>query len=193
MTKENFALVPGCTRLIFHLIPFPACSCGRSTSVWSVLSLDIVHRPVFSSCKVCSGQFNTDVEVIVGTCKDEGLGQFIAAWSDPEFFDNLRTNWDTVGVATVLGLTRVSDVTPEDVEDARNLLEFYVGGVENMTMDNVQSLVDMMTDSSFLYGVHKKIGYLLRQNVTVYQYVLTHRGEFSITQMNGPSETVGNV
>ena len=133
------------------------------------------------------------MEVIVGTCKDEGLGQFIAAWSDPEFFDNLRTNWDTVGVATVLGLTRVSDVTPEDVEDARNLLEFYVGGVENMTMDNVQSLVDMMTDSSFLYGVHKKIGYLLRQNVTVFQYVLTHRGEFSITQMNGPSETVGNV
>merc|ERR1711962_411141 len=138
-----------------------------------------------------SGQFNADVEVIVGTCKDEGLGQFIAAWSDPEFFDNLQTNWDTVGVATVLGLTRVSDITPEDVEDARNLLQFYVGGVENMTQHQLQSLVDMMTDSSFLYGVHKKIGYLLRQNVTVYQYVLTHRGGFSITQMNGPSETHG--
>ena len=57
-------------------------------------------------------------------------------------------------------------------------------------MANVQSLVDMMTDSEFLFGVHKKIGFLVNQNITVYQYVLTHRGQFSITQLNGVPETV---
>jgi len=138
-----------------------------------------------------SGQFNTDVEVILGTCKDEGLGNFISAWTDPNFFEDLRNNWETVGVARLLGLTKISDVTSEDVEKAQKLLEFYVGGVENVTMANVQSLVDMMTDSEFLFGVHKKIGYLVHQGVTVYHYILTHRGQFSITQLNGVPETHG--
>jgi len=138
-----------------------------------------------------SGQFNTNVEVILGTCKDEGLGNFISAWIDPDFFEGLRDNWESVGVARLLGLTKMSDVTPEHVEQARKLLDFYVGGVENITMANVQSLVDMMTDSEFLFGVHKKIGFLVNQNITVYQYVLTHRGQFSITQLNGVPETHG--
>ena len=137
-----------------------------------------------------SGQFNTNVEVILGTCKDEGLSNFISAWIDPDFFEGLRDNWESVGVARLLGLTKMSDVTPEHVEQARKLLDFYVGGVENITMANVQSLVDMMTDSEFLFGVHKKIGFLVNQNITVYQYVLTHRGQFSITQLNGVPETV---
>ena len=93
-------------------------------------------------------------------------------------------------MARLLGLTRVSDATSEDVENARKLLDFYVGGVENVTMANIQSLVDMMTDSEFLFGVHKKIGYLVHQGVTVYHYILTHRGQFSITQLNGVPETV---
>ena len=135
-----------------------------------------------------SGQFNTNVEVILGTCKDEGLD--ISAWTDPDFFEDLRNNWETLGVARLLGLTKMSDVTGEDVEKARKLLEFYVGGVENVTMANVQSLVDMMTDSEFLFGVHKKIGYLVDQGITVYHYVLTHRGQFSITQLYGVPETV---
>ena len=135
-----------------------------------------------------SGQFNTNVEVILGTCKDEGLD--IGAWTDPDFFEDLRNNWETLGVARLLGLTKMSDVTGEDVEKARKLLEFYVGGVENVTMANVQSLVDMMTDSEFLFGVHKKIGYLVDQGITVYHYVLTHRGQFSITQLYGVPETV---
>ena len=139
-----------------------------------------------------SGQFNTNVEVILGTCKDEGLGNFIGAWTEPNFFEDLRNNWDSVGVARLLGLTKMSDVTPEDVEKARKLLQFYVGGVENVTMANVQSLVDMMTDSEFLFGVHKKIGYLVDQGITVYHYILTHRGQFSITQLDGVPETVGN-
>ena len=52
---------------------------------------------------------------------------------------------------------------------------------------------DMMTDSEFLFGVHKAIGYLVDQGVTVYHYILTHKGQFSITQLNGVPETVGSI
>ena len=131
-----------------------------------------------------SGQFNSEVEVILGTCKDEGLSDFSDAWLDPEFFETIRDTWDTAGTARILGLMRFSDVTPADVEKARQIIDAYVGGVGNFTMSNIQSLIDMMTDSSMLYGVHKTIGYLLEEGMTVYQYVLTHKGQFSIAQLS---------
>ena len=131
-----------------------------------------------------SGQFNSEVEVILGTCKDEGLSDFSDAWLDPEFFESIRESWDTAGAARILGLMRYSDVTPADVEKASKIIDAYVGGVENFTMSNIQSLIDMMTDSSMLYGVHKTIGYLLEEGMTVYQYILTHKGQFSIAQLS---------
>ena len=130
-----------------------------------------------------SGQFNSEVEVILGTCKDEGLSEFLDAWLDPEFFETIRDGWDTAGTARILGLMRYSDVTPADVEKARKIIDAYVGGVENITMSNIQSLIDMMTDSEMLYGVHKTIGYLLEEGMTVYQYMLTHKGQFSLAQL----------
>merc|ERR1712037_102577 len=125
-----------------------------------------------------TGQFHGEVEVILGTCKDEGLSDFSDAWLDPEFFESIRDTWDTAGTARILGLMRYSDVTPADVEKARKIIDAYVGGVGNFTMSNIQSLVDMMTDSSMLYGVHKTIGYLLEEGMTVYQYVPPTRDSF---------------
>ena len=122
-----------------------------------------------------AGTFNKEVEVIIGTNKDEGLDSIITAWSDPDFYSNLRDNWDTVGTPRLLGLMREADVTAADVQKSREILDFYVGGLENITEANVQGLIDMMTDSEMLYGVDKTMGYLLEQGVTVYQYILTHR------------------
>merc|ERR1712130_262996 len=131
-----------------------------------------------------SGQFDSEVEVILGTCKDEGLSDLAGAWLDPEFFETIRDTFDTAGTARILGLMRYSDVTPADVEKAHKIIDAYVGGVENITMSNIQSLIDMMTDSSMLYGVHKTIGYLLEEGMTVYEYMLTHKGQFSIAQLS---------
>ena len=129
-------------------------------------------------------EFNSKVEIIIGTCKDEGLSDFAGAWIDPDFFENVRNGFDTSGTARILGLMKYSDVTPEDVEKAHKILDAYVGGVENVTMTNIRNLIDIMTDSSMLFGVHKKIGYLLDHGMTVYQYMLTHTGQFSIAQLN---------
>ena len=112
------------------------------------------------------------------------MSDFADAWLDPDFFETIRNTFDTAGTARILGLMRYSEVTPEDVEKAHKIINAYVGGVENITSSNIQNLIDMMTDSSMLYGAHKKIGYLLDQGVTVYQYMLTHRGQFSIAQLH---------
>ena len=40
-----------------------------------------------------------------------------------------------------------SDITEEDVERSRRLVEFYLGSYDNITLDNAQALIDMFTDS----------------------------------------------
>merc|ERR1712223_1654687 len=44
-----------------------------------------------------SGNFNTDVEIIIGTNKDEGILSFFDQLRDPTKWDILRENWDTQG------------------------------------------------------------------------------------------------
>lgn len=136
-----------------------------------------------------NGQFNTNVEVVLGSTKDEGLGNAIGAWIDPEWYQITQNTFDTTVTAFLLGLMRESDVTEDDIAKAHQLLNFYVGGEENITETNVQGIVDMLTDSFMLYGVQKTIGYLQMHGMTVFQYILTHRGEYSVTQAYTP-ETV---
>ena len=38
---------------------------------------------------------------------------------------------------------------------AHAVVEFYLGGIENMKMDRLQSIVDIFTDATFLYGLHR--------------------------------------
>ena len=141
-----------------------------------------------------SGQFHTDVDVILGTNKEEGLISMIASLLDPVFFQYVKDNWNTLGVAGVFGIADVTEITEDLVAMSYEMLDFYVGGgVENANLDHLQGLLDMYTDSGFLYGVHKTTGYLLAHGVTVYQYLLTHRGEHSFTQLYGLPDTVGHA
>ena len=50
-----------------------------------------------------------------------------------------------------------NDITDLDVQRAHELLEFYVGGVENIDVEHQQGMIDIMTDSIFLYGTHRTI------------------------------------
>ena len=47
----------------------------------------------------------------------------------------------------------VSDITPEDVERAARLVEFYLGSYENITKDNAQAVIDMYTDSGIFISI----------------------------------------
>ena len=48
----------------------------------------------------------------------------------------------------------------------------------------------MFTDASFQYGTHQTINHLVDQNVTVYQYLFTYQGKYSISPLFDVS--VGN-
>ena len=76
-------------------------------------------------------------------------------------------------------------ITPEDVAKARELLQFYCGEVEDITEENKQDFIDLITDSNFLYGAFKQVNYLVAQGVPTYQYMLTYHGTHSLTTSMG--------
>ena len=54
------------------------------------------------------------------------------------------------------------------------LVKFYLGSIDNIGENYAQNLIDMFTDSGFLFGTYKTIKYMQDQNMTVYQYILTY-------------------
>ena len=95
------------------------------------------------------------------------------------------------GPRDLFNIPNAADVTEKDVENAHKLAEYYVGSVDNMDEDHKQGLFDMFTDAGFLYGTFKTINYLVAQDVTVYQYILSYEGEFSFSQAFGVDPPLG--
>ena len=137
-----------------------------------------------------SGQFHKEVEVLIGTNKHEGLLYMIPHLLDSSVYDQIRENWDTVGAAGLLGIVDLSELTEEDVAKSHQLLDYYIGGVENYNAENLYGLLDMHTDSGFLHGTYKTVQMLLEHGVSVHQYLLTHVGQYSYTQLYGIPEPV---
>ena len=59
--------------------------------------------------------------------------------------------------------------------------------MDNLDEYHKQEMSDMFTDAGFLYGTRKTIDYFLAQNMTVYEYILTYQGEFSLSEVFGVS------
>ena len=38
---------------------------------------------------------------------------------------------------------------------ANAVVDFYIGGIENMNAENLDGITDMFTDAGFLYGLHR--------------------------------------
>ena len=140
--------------------------------------------PDFPENLLSSGQFHTNVKVIIGTTADEGL-LFLAEEIKNSAWDELRTKLENDGPQMLLGKSNPSEITDVDVDKSKKIVEFYMKSFDNINEKNLQSLVNMFTDAMFLYGTHKTINYLLQHNVKVYHYLLSYRGQFSFTQLFG--------
>ena len=80
----------------------------------------------------------------------------------------------------------------DDVKKAHELVEYYLGSVDNINEDNWQGMVDMFTDAGWLYGTHEMVNYLANHSVTVFQYILTYRGRHTLsTRWFGLPEPIG--
>ena len=131
------------------------------------------------------GVFNKEKEVIIGSNRDEGILFFLNELQDPTLWEDWKTNFQVKGPTYLFGIVDPSDITENDIEKANTLAEYYVGSTDNVGEDNKQGMFDMFTDAGQLYGTYKMINYLVKHGVTVYEYILTYEGAYSLTQLFG--------
>ena len=95
------------------------------------------------------------VEVILGTTKDEGILWVIEPIKNNSLFEKMKMEWDEKWGPLLMGIHDLDEVTDEDLGNSYKLLDFYIGGLENLNEDHFQGMFDMYTDSSMLFGVNR--------------------------------------
>ena len=143
--------------------------------------------------------------MILGTTKDEGIIWLIAPLANHTLFEEHQENWDSKWGPLLMGFHDLDEATEEDLSNSYKLLDFYIGGLENLNEDHLQGVFDMYTDSAMLYGVNRYFDntipqiqfafsrtaeLLLSHGVRVWQYILTHQGQNSLTELFGLTEKV---
>ena len=121
-----------------------------------------------------SGQFNTDVEVIMGSNSDEGILSVMDVLRTGQW-DEFRNNFDVFGPRNLFNIANDSEITNDVIETTNKLIEYYVGSKENIDENHQQGLFDMFTDSVFVYGTYKTINYMVQRGMLVYQYIFTYQ------------------
>ena len=76
-----------------------------------------------------NGNINTDVDVIIGTNSDEGLLRLLDALEDPNNWEDFRDTFESAGTKTLFNIAEDSEITSDDLERMRRVVEFYVGSI----------------------------------------------------------------
>ena len=141
---------------------------------------------------MANGQFNKDIKVIIGTTADEGILPLAEPLASSNW-EKFQTKFKENGPNQLFNFNRPnqSEITEEMRENTQKIVEYYVGSMDNITEKNKQGMFDMFTDAFFLHGTHKTIKHLIQNNVTIFQYILTYEGKFSVSQFFGIAEPEG--
>ena len=79
-----------------------------------------------------SGEFNTDVEVVIGTNSDDGLFMVRDALNDSSLWPDYANGWDSAGTKALFGLVEDRDVSNDVVGKAEQARQFYVGAANDV-------------------------------------------------------------
>jgi len=131
-----------------------------------------------------SGEFSKEIEIMIGTNSDEG-SIFVNALYEGVSWEDYRNNFIQNGPYDIFSVINASDYTDEIVNKTKSVVEFYLGSTDNINIDNIQSLIDIWTDAWFMHATYKTVKYMVEWNVTVYQYILTYWGEYTLSEYWG--------
>ena len=133
-----------------------------------------------------TGDFDQNVEVILGAVQEEALQFTINFYFHPELYGQLSANWtDYYGPLSLLGRTGMGDITEKDKELSGDILEYYTGSEDTMTEDDFSAVTAMRTDAVFWAGIDRVVRLLVEHGVEVYQYMFSYRGEHSGLDLAG--------
>ena len=87
------------------------------------------------------GQFDKNIEVIFGNNADEGI--FVTGPQTHGFteWDEYRETFEIEGTAMLFGIANKSDITYEDIEKMSELINHYVGSIDNINKEHQQGIM----------------------------------------------------
>ena len=134
--------------------------------------------PLDPSTAFQSGDFATDVDVMFGSNKNEGLllTEVILGF-DNLLFNTILHHWDVWG-PLLLFHKHALEISADDISKAYKVLEHYCGTYEP-TPEHITNMTDMFTDSFFLFGITKYIDdyHLEYSTRPLYNYINTYHNE----------------
>ena len=124
-----------------------------------------------------SGNFNTNVDVMIGNTADEGIVYLLSPLAGYETWEDFKNNFDVYGPRNLFNIANKSEISETDIEKTNQIVEFYLGSNENINEEHQQELFDMFTDASMQYGNYRTIQYLLKNNVKTFNYIFSYEGK----------------
>ena len=152
---------------------------GFSGSKW-MPTIDPSFMPETPLDILEKGDFDHNIEVIMGSNADEGL-LFVSSQTD---FDDWRNNFELTGPLWLYYLHDF-EITEENIINAKKTVEYYIGSIDNYNFEHIEGIIDMYTDGFCLYGYYRFADLLMKQGVVVYQYILTYVGNLSFSEGTG--------
>jgi len=171
--------------------------CLRNVSAWDLARADfengVISLPVADAAwssepffpkspeeAFLDGDFDTTVDVLLGSNQHEGLliTQLFLAW--PQLFGIMMSTWQVWGPLLLLQKKPLS-ATNEDHAIANLLLDKYTDGLgTNITIEQLPIITDLMTDAFFNYGIERYIGFhLAYSSGRLFQYADVHLNDYS--------------
>ena len=132
--------------------------------------------PQFPEELLSSGNFNTNVDVMIGNTADEGIIFLIGILAGFQTWEDFKNNFYVYGPRTFFNIPNDVEISETDIEKTHQIVEFYLGSNDNINEEHQQELFDMFTDASFLYGNYKTTQYLLKNNVKTFEYIFSYEG-----------------
>ena len=120
-----------------------------------------------------NGEFNTDIEVILGTNKDEGILALAYNIVDPTLWRYWQEQFETKVPFEYFGKYNQSDITEQDIKNIYKVIEHYVGSIENINDEHLQSLINSKTDAEYFYGTFATLDNFIKHGTIAFQYILT--------------------
>ena len=105
----------------------------------------------------------------------KGILMFFNELKNSSLWEDWRNNFDVLAPTYLFAIVDEKDITESDINKAHELLEYYVGSVENINEENWQGMIDMFTDAGWLYGTHKMVNHMANHGVKVFQYIFTYQ------------------
>jgi len=130
-----------------------------------------------------SGNYMTDIQVMIGTNEDDGLILTTPLKTDPSLYLLYRNLWSVIAPGILFHIP-VEESSLEASRKASELADFYLGGSSHIVPENFDLITDMFTDAFVTYAVECFVEYAhLTQDVYQYRYV--HQGQYGLNTDDG--------